>query len=263
MGARLCTVAPMPERSWPPRYSSPKLKILTLAAAALVVPTVALGAQVRGKLNGLEKLMNPVWAEAKDVTSHRFSWREPSPTVRAEFRSLFAYAPKEVCVAAITTAAQQPPALPLLITVGGGRTTPVTVVVAPGTRLHFENRDPFAHRLYGVGQSTFPPGDMVAMAARDWTAPGPGRYEIRDELSPSVRSWVVVEPNVAAIAYPTTAGIFLIPQLAPGEYTLRAYFNGAPVGSPKTFALGTTNVDLPISVAEGADRARPDAGEKE
>ena len=106
---------------------------------------------------------------------------------------------------------RQPPALPLLITVGGGRTTPVTVVVAPGTRLHFENRDPFPHKLFGVGQSTFPPGEMVAMASRDWTAPGPGKYEIRDELSPSVRSWVVVEPNVAAIAYPSTQGIFLIP----------------------------------------------------
>jgi hypothetical protein len=253
----------MPERSWPPLHPSQKLKFVTLAAAALVIPTIALGAQVRGKLNGLEKIMNPVWAEAKDVSSHRFSWREPSPTVRAEFRSLFAYAPKEVCVAAVAAVAQQPPALPLLITVGGGRTTPVTVVVAPGTRLHFENRDPFAHRLYGVGQSTFPAGDMVAMSARDWTAPGPGRYEIRDELSPSVRSWVVVEPNVAAIAYPSTAGLFLIPQLVQGEYTLRAYFNGAPVGSPRSFVLGTMNVDMAISVAEGAERGRPDAGERE
>jgi len=250
----------MRARSWPPLFLSHKLKFFTVAVAALVVPTVALGAQVRGKLVGLEKLMNPVWAEAKDVSSHRFSWREPSPTVRAEFRNLFAYAPKEVCIAAITTTPQQPPALPLLITVGGGRTTPVTVVVAPGTRLHFENRDPFPHRLYGVGQSTFPPSDMVAMAARDWTAPGPGKYEVRDELSPSVRSWVVVDANVAAIAYPSTAGAFLIPQLVSGEYTLRAYFNGAPVGTPKSFALGGNNVDIPIVVSDGADRAKPDAG---
>jgi hypothetical protein len=253
----------MPQRSRPPLHRSQKLKLVTWAAAALVVPGVALGAPVRGKLSGLEKLMNQVWVEAKDVSSHRFSWREPSPTVRAEFRSLFAYAPKEVCVAALATSAQQPPALPLLITVGGGRTSPVTVVVAPGTRLHFENRDPFPHRIYGVGQSTFPAGDMVAMAARDWTAPGPGKYEIRDELSPSVRSWVVVDPNVSAIAYPSSTGNFLIPQLAPGEYTLRAYFNGSSVGSPKAFALGGIGVDIAVSVSEGAERGRPDAGEKE
>jgi hypothetical protein len=231
----------------------------------LAIPTVAFGAQVKGKLLGLEKLLNPVWAEAKDVSAHRFSWREPSPTVRAEFRNLFAYAPKEVCVAALASSSQQPPALPLLITVGGGRTTPVTVVVAPGTRLHFENRDPFPHRLYGVGQTTFPPGDQVGLAARDWTAPGPGKYEIRDELSPSLRSWVVVESNVAAIAYPAqTTGMFVIPQLPPGEYTIRAFFSGNPVGSPKTFVLGGGNVDVAMPVAEGAvDKGKPDAGEKD
>ena len=227
----------------------------------LGVPAVAFGGQVKGKLLGLDKLMNPVWHEAKDVGSHRFSWREPSPTVRSEFRGLFAYAPKEVCLAAIANSPQQPPALPLLITVGGGRTTPVTVVVAPGTRLHFENRDPFPHKLYGVGQSTFPAGEMGPMQARDWTAPGPGRYEVRDELSPSIRSWIIVEPNVAAIAYPTVQGMFLIPQLSPGEYTLKVFFGGNPIGSPKTFVLGGNIVDLAIAVHEAAS-AKSDKGDK-
>ena len=126
---------------------------------------------------------------------------------------------------------QQPPALPLLITVGGGRTTPVTVVVAPGTRLHFENRDPFPHELYGVGQTTFPPGEMVAMAARDWTAPGPGKYEISDELSPSIRSWVVVEPNVAAIAYPSAAtGCVRHPSASAGRVHAAGILLGQPGG---------------------------------
>jgi hypothetical protein len=136
----------------------------------------------------------------------------------------------------------------------------VTVVVAPGTRLHFENRDPFAHRIYGVSQTTFPPGEMAPMAARDWTAPGPGRYEIRDELSPSIRSWVVVEPNVAAIAYPTAQGAFVIPQLLPGEYTVKAFFSGFPVGTPRTFVLGgLADVTIPISEAT----AKVDAGERD
>jgi hypothetical protein len=249
----------MPERPRLTRFR-PFLRIAAPFALAIGLPALALGGQVKGKLTGLDKLLNPVWQEAKDVGSHRFSWREPSPTVRAEFRNLFAYAPKEVCVAALAASPQPPPALPLLITVGGGRTTPVTVVVAPGTRLHFENRDPFPHRIYGVGQTTFPPGEMAAMAARDWTAPGPGRYEIRDELSPSVRSWVVVEPNVAAIAYPTAQGAFIIPQLTPGEYTVKAFFSGSSVGTPRTFLLGAVaDVTIPISEAT----AKVDAGERE
>jgi hypothetical protein len=254
----LCTVKSMPRRH-PPSHRSSLLPFswshaIAILGLALAASRAALAApQVKGKLVGLEKLMNPVWAEAKESTSHRFAWREPSPTVRAEFRNLFAYAPKEVCVAALASSPQQPPALPLLVTIGGGRTTPVTVVVAPGTRLHFENRDPFAHRLYAVGQSSFPPGDMVAMAARDWTAPGPGKYELRDELSPSVRSWVVVDPHVAAVAYPNTQGVFSFSQLAAGEYTLKAYFGGSPVGAPKAVAVAAASYsEVMIPVVEGA-----------
>jgi hypothetical protein len=73
---------------------------------------------------------------------------------------------------------------------------------------------------------------------------------------------VVVEPNVAAIAYPSTQGIFLIPQLSPGEYTVRAYFSGAPVGTPKGFVLGATNVDIAVPAHEGAvDKTKADGGE--
>jgi len=67
----LCTVLSMPERP---------LRKLAVLAVGLALPAVAFGGQVKGKLVGLEKLMNPVWHEAKDVGSHRFSWREPSPT---------------------------------------------------------------------------------------------------------------------------------------------------------------------------------------
>jgi hypothetical protein len=232
---------------------------LVLLAAGLALPGIAFAAQVKGKLVGLEKLMNPVWAEAKDVSSHRFSWREPSPTVRAEFRNLFAYAPKEVCVAALAASAQQPPAMPLLITVGGGRTTPVTVVVAPGTRLHFENRDPLRIDFTASTSRRSRPANGPG-AARDWTAPGPGRYEVRDELSPSIRTWVVVEPNVAAIAYPSVQGAFSIPQLAPGEYTLKAFFAGSPVGTPKSVAIAFAPLDVALPVADGV---RVDAGERD
>jgi plastocyanin len=181
--------------------------------------------------------------------------------VHSEFRNLYGYAPKEVCMTALAATPQQPPSLPLLITVGGGRTTPVTVVVAPGTRLHFENRDPFAHRLYAVGQSSFPPGDMVAMATRDWTAPGPGKYELRDEISPSVRSWVVVDPHVAMVAYPTAQGVFSFSQLQPGEYTIKAFFAGVPVGAPKSVAVGAGTVtDILMPVAEVA---KAEGGERE
>ena len=63
---------------------------------------------------------------------------------------------------------------------------PVTIVVPPGTTLQFKNTDPFKHRLYGKGISTFPPGETGPGAHRDWTVPAPGTYEIRDQLAPSL-----------------------------------------------------------------------------
>ena len=77
-----------------------------------------------------------------------------------------------------------------------------------------------------------------------------------------MRSWVVVESNVAAIAYPSTQGMFLIPQLASGEYTLKVFFSGSPVGSPRTFVLGGAVVDVALAVAEGA-ATKLDAGERD
>jgi hypothetical protein len=247
-----------------PRLCPRKLsRTLAVVVAAAIAPGLALAGQVKGKLLGVEKLINPVWNEAKEVGAHRFSWREPSPTVRSEFRNLSAYAPKEVCIAAMANSPQTPGPVPMLITIGGGRTTPVTVVVAPGTRLHFENRDPFPHRLFGVGQATFPPGETGPLKSRDWTAPGPGKYEIRDELSPSVRSWIVVDANVAAVTYPSQQGTFVFQNLPPGEYTVRAYFAGNPVGAPKSFQLAGATVDLAMAVGEGGEKSKPAEAGKE
>jgi hypothetical protein len=255
---RLCTVHGMPD--WTLRFSRPLKTVALLALVASVVPGIALAAQVKGKILGLEKLMNPVWNEAKDVSAHRFSWREPSPTVRAEFRNLFAYAPKEVCIAALATSAQDAPRMPMLITVGGGRTSKTTVVVAPGTRIIFENRDPYPHRLYAVGKpEILPPANTAALGKREWGAPSPGTYQIRDELFPSVRSWIVVEPKVAAITYPNTAGAYQFQQLSPGEYTIQAYFCGAPTGTSKTLTVGGHTVDVTLVAAAGADKGS-DAG---
>ena len=138
-----------------------------------------------------------MFVEAAKPESHRFTWREPSPTVRAEFRALTANPSRDICIAALSSAAPAPHD-PILVRITGGRTIPTTLVVAPGTRLSFENHDPFPHRLYIVSSPVWKAETIDSARHRDWSAPpGQGRYEIRDELFPSVRSYVVVEPQVA------------------------------------------------------------------
>lgn len=225
-------------------WRSPQSSALRIVGLILVlaVPVLAAGPKVKGKVSQFEYLLNPVWEEARDPERRLYSFREIVPTVPSKHRALYPHIPKELCIAALSEQKQEPSRMATLIRVGGGRTTPVTIVVAPGTRLRFKNTDPFPHRLFGTGNSTFTPSDTIKGGARDWTVPGPGSYEIRDELAPSLRMWIVAEPNVAAIAYPSMAGDFALRPELPGTYTVQAYFSGKKVGEP-----------MPVDVSSGAD----------
>jgi hypothetical protein len=220
----------------------------TALVAALTITLVLTAADVRaarvkGVVKGYTTLENPVWSEAKDPTRHLFSFREPVPTVRAEFRKLFPHIPKELCIAALS-AEKQPAQKPMLIRVGGGRTTPVTVVATPGTQLQFQNTDPFTHRLYGVNIPTFSASDTVKGGTRSWSVPGPGTYEIRDEAAPSLRMWVIGEAQVAAVAYPSLKGEFALTLDVPGDYRVQAYFAGKKVGPERPIKVEGRDIDL-------------------
>jgi hypothetical protein len=224
-----------------------------LAAGALFLALPAAGAgKVKGKVAGWRGLVNPVWDEGRDPKKHGYTFREPVPTVSAQFRQLFPHIPKELCIAALADKKQSPPKTAILMRVGGGRTSPVTIVVTPGTQLQFKNTDPFKHRLYGVGVQTFQVGDTIRGAARDWSVPGPGTFEIRDEAAPSLRTFVIGEPNVAAIAYPGIKGDFALSVPNDGAYTLQAYFAGKKVGPAVPVEIAGRDMELktPIKLAE-------------
>lgn len=239
--ARLCR----PKR-WRRRFGSAAAIVAVCASAATAHAT-----KVKGKVTGWEFLLNPVWEEARDPSHHAYSFREAVPTVGVQFQRLFPFIPKELCLAALSQTPQKAHK-PILIRVGGGRTTPVTIVVTPGTTLQFLNTDPFKHRLYGVGISTFPPANTIRGASREWSVPAAGTFEIRDQLAPSLRMWIVGEPKVAAIAYPSMKGDFLLTLSDPGDYTVQAYFSGKKVGAPQAVTIKTRDVTLkaPIKVAE-------------
>jgi hypothetical protein len=224
---------------------------LSLGVAVSLAAT-AYGGQIKGHIDGQQTLHPAVFVEAAKADSHRFTWREPSPTVRAEFRALTANPSRDVCIAALATTTP-PPHDPILVRITGGRTLPTTLVISPGTRLSFENHDPFPHRLYIVNSTTWRAETIESNRHRDWSAPpGQGRYEIRDELFPSVRSFVNVEPQVAAMAFPGRDGAFAF-DLPAGEYTLRAFFDGRPVGRAVSVVAkehGLVELKDPLSVAD-------------
>ncbi|WP_437673792.1 hypothetical protein [Sorangium sp. So ce131] len=237
------------------------IRRLALTLAIVAAPGVALAAvAVKGKVTGVPKLLNPVWNEAKDPKANRYTFREPSPTVRADVRALVGYAPKEVCVAALGEKGA-PLKTPLRVVVAGGRTSPVTLVVAEGQQIQFENQDPFPHKLYDTGNKGLQPVETAAAKTRAWTPPGPGKYEIRDQLAPSIRSWIVVEPRTVAVGYPDRQGNFTL-EVEAGKYTLQGYFNGEPVGKPLEAVVKGPDeqfIKEPVVVGE-AGGPSPEAG---
>ena len=201
---------------------------LSVALALFLVPSVAFGAvTVKGRLGATQKLLNPVWTEAEKPQSHRYTFREPSVTTRVDVRTLTSQIDKEVAVVAINEAGGAKVKGNMVIV--GGRITPVTLVITQGESVQIENKDPFPHKVYDVGNKGLQPGETPPNKARVWAPPAPGKYEIRDQAAPSVRAWIVVEPKAAAVAYPDRKGEFAI-DLEPGKYKLRAYHNGEAVG---------------------------------
>jgi hypothetical protein len=196
---------------------------LSLAIAAAPAGSSTL----RGKVASWDRLTPHAYVDAARSDSHRYTWREPSPTVRQEFRKLSANVSRDVCVVAFTSGTPQPHD-PVLVKVSGGRITPSTLVVAPGTRLSFKNVDPFPHVLYETGNSQWTPNPTAPGSSREWGATAAGVHVIRDQLFPTVVMNLVVDPAAAEFSLPDHEGGFAM-TLPHGEYTLKAFFEGKPV----------------------------------
>jgi hypothetical protein len=226
--------------------------LLVVLASALASGTLLAGsspATVKGKVTGWEKLLPQVYADAAKGDAHRFTWREPSPTVKQDFRKLSANPTRDVCIVAMGSGGAQAHE-PLAVRVTGGRITPSTIVLSPGSRLSFKNSDPFPHQLYEVNNATWAPNPTAPGSTREWAAGAPGVHQVRDQLFPSIVMYIVVDPAAVEFAFPDREGTFSM-ALPPGDYTLKAFLDGKAVGKPVDgLHVGDKAVELkePLSV---------------
>jgi hypothetical protein len=216
-----------------PTRVAPKVwPIVVLAAlsATTFTGTLFAGAGIanlKGKVAGWDKLLPAVYVEASKADAHRYTWREPSPTVKQDFRRLSANVSRDVCVVALGAGGAHDHE-PQAVKVTGGRFSPAMIVVASGWRLQFRNADPFAHQLYEVGNQAWAPSPTAPASTRDWAASAPGPHQIRDTLFPGMVMYVVVDEKAVDFAYPDREGLFIL-NVPPGEYGVRAFFDGKPV----------------------------------
>jgi hypothetical protein len=147
--------------------------------------------------------------------------------VKQEFRKLSANVSRDVCVAAFNGASPQPHE-PFSVKLTGGRLTPATIVLSPGSRLSFRNADPFPHMLYEVNNDKWAPNPTASGSSREWAASAAGVHEVRDQLFPSIIMYVVVDSTAVEFAFPDRDGAFSM-TLPLGEYSFKAFFDGKQV----------------------------------
>jgi hypothetical protein len=207
---------------------------------------------VRGKVTGWERLLPQVYVEASKPDAHRYTWREPSPTVKQDFRKLTANVAHDICVVAFGTGSAQPHE-PVSVKIGGGRITPATIVLALGSRLSFRNADPFPHQLFEVNNPAWAANAIAPTSTRDWAALAAGLHVIRDELFPDIVMRIVIDPQAVEFAVPDREGAFSLP-LPPGEYSLKAFFEGKAVGkSIDGLRMGERSFDLREALSVGGE----------
>jgi len=245
----------MPDVKRRSRASGP----MRLVAALLVAASLLAGGRlvagqasgVKGKLVGWDKLVPQLYANAAKSDSHRYTWREPSPTVKQDFRRLSANVSRDLCVVAFgsgTAAAHEP----IAVKVTGGRLTPSTIVVSVGTRLSFKNIDPFPHVLFEAGNDKWGPNPTGPGSTREWAATTPGLHPIRDQLFPSVVMFVLVDPAAVEFAMPDREGAFLL-SVPSGEYSLKVFFDGKQVGKEESVRVIDRTLELKEPIALAGD----------
>jgi hypothetical protein len=246
-------------RSWVRRktYIVAPLVIMgsALASGTLLAGSSPVAVGVKGKVSGWEKLLPQAYVEASGNDSHRYTWREPSPTVKQDFRKLSANVSRDVCVVAVGAGAAQAHE-PLAVKVTGGRLTPGTIVLSPGSRLSFKNVDPFPHVLFEVANDKWAPNPTAPGSTREWAATTPGLHVIRDQLFPSMAMYVMVDPNAVEFALPDHDGAFTM-AVTPGDYTFKTFFEGKQVGkSADAVHVGAGGFELrdPLTVGGGESK---------
>jgi hypothetical protein len=202
---------------------------------------------------GWEKLVSQTYVDATRADAHGYTWREPSPTVKQDFRKLTANVSRDVCVVALGSGTAQPHE-PIVVKVTGGRATPSTLVLAPGSRLSFQNQDPFEHVLYEINSPTWGANPIAPKSAREWMGTTPGKHVIRDQFFPSIVMYVVIEPAAVELAMPDREGAFTM-MLPTGDYTLKAFFEGKQVGREMApvHVIGDRGLDLRDPLVLGGD----------
>lgn len=203
---------------------------------------------MKARLVGADQLRPSTLGSAS--TGKLFTTREFDPLVPAKYTTISAKPDKDITLAIYGQGDKSAFGLGAVVRLAGGRAVPSTVVLPPGVPVFFRNDDPFVHHLVGPDVARdLKPGESHKLEPK-----GKGVTTFTDALHPSVKAWVVVEDGVIANRQPSWDGTVKITDVAGGDYTIKAFFEGnarATVGV-RVPDKGVFELKEPIAVAAGA-----------
>jgi plastocyanin len=119
---------------------------------------------------------------------------------------------------------------------------PRVVVVTVGSTVRFPNSDPFDHNVFSLSEEgLFDLGLYGRGAARSATFTRPGVIRVFCNVHAQMSAFVVVRDS-PFYAQPAGDGSFLIDQVPPGQYTLRAWHERAAELSPQVVQVTTAGL---------------------
>jgi hypothetical protein len=226
-------------------------------AVAVVLPlAVFLGAahagDLKARVTGTEHIRPSALASATAADKKLYTLREFDPLVPAKYTNLSARPDKDITLAIYGAGDNTAFGAGAVIRLAGGRAVPSTVVIPPGVAVFFRNDDPFSHHLVGPDlDRELNPGESHKLETKGKLS------EFTDTLVPSVKIFVTLEDGVIANRWPNYDGTVRITDMADGEYTIKAFFEGQ-AKTAVTFrvpAKGAVDLKEPIAVAAAASAA--------
>ena len=145
------------------------------------------------------------------------------------------------------------------------RFMPDLVVVPVGSTVTFPNMDPIFHNIYSLSKSkSFDLGNYDKGQTRKVTFSKPGIVDIYCHLHPNMQATVIVTPN-RWFARPDRNGLYRIPNVPSGQYTLVAWHKSAGFFR-KTIIVDNTHdtptdffIPLDVDTRQEAQQARESA----
>ena len=109
------------------------------------------------------------------------------------------------------------------------------IVTRPGSTIRFRNQDPFDHELYSPDLPAFQAERQSSGAFRPIEFAKEGIYSVRCKIMPHFTGHVV-STTATLTSTPKRDGTFSVPNIPPGKYTVKVFYNGAWIHS-SSFAI--------------------------